>query len=208
MAKTRVWGGSEAGRVSSPPTAPALPHAQETTGDSVPASTAVPSRPRASWQTRVAGAVVAAGVGATGAYYVVTEGPAGTPLPAPAVTASAEVAPLPPVPVVTALPVLPRVRLAVAPHDAIVEVDDAGAPTHDGAVEISGALGSVHHVRVSRGPLEASAEVRVTERGAVPARVELGAPHAAVRGPSGPAVGTPTVAPVAPTKPLIPDRFE
>jgi serine/threonine-protein kinase len=64
----------------------------------------------------------------------------------------------------------------VSPDDASVEVDGAPAGVRGGAFEIAGALGSVHRVRVSKGDREAAADVFVTEKGAVPPRVDLARP--------------------------------
>jgi serine/threonine-protein kinase len=66
--------------------------------------------------------------------------------------------------------------VAVSPADATVEVDGARAEVQGGAFTISGALGSGHHVRVSHGGLDLTTDVFVTEKGAVPPRVELARP--------------------------------
>ena len=209
-------GGRRASAAASipPPPPPSVEGPRETSNDTVPASTATPPRRRAPWQARAAGAAMAAGVGAAGAYYAVAPPPGLT--PAPALTAGAEAPGTARAPAIAPLAELPSVRLAVAPRDVTVEVDDAGVAVHDGAVEIRGALGSVHRVRLSHASQQTSADVHVTERGAVPAHLEIGAPHAAAPGQAGPRPAAATAATVpparpaqaAPTKTLIPDRFE
>jgi serine/threonine-protein kinase len=69
-----------------------------------------------------------------------------------------------------------RVRVVVIPADAEVEIDGARAEVHDGLVEIEGALGSRHRVRVVKRSDEALAEVTVTEMGAQPLKVEIAQP--------------------------------
>jgi serine/threonine-protein kinase len=75
------------------------------------------------------------------------------------------------------------VALAVSPEDASVEVDGAPAEVRGGAVEIAGALGSEHRVRVSKGKDAVTAEVFLTEKGAVPSRLELVPPGMPVAPP-------------------------
>ena len=72
-----------------------------------------------------------------------------------------------------------RVRVVVIPADAEVEIDGARAEVHDGLVEVAGALGSRHRVRVAKRSDEAVAEVTVTEMGAQPLKVEIAAHVAA-----------------------------
>jgi eukaryotic-like serine/threonine-protein kinase len=189
----------------------------ETSG-SVPASTATPPMRRSHWKGRAAGAAaIVAGVSgvavylATGTRVPMGPGAAGSGAVAgaepPAGRASASSAPSAVAPATT------RVALAVAPRDVTVLVDDAIAAVKEGMVEIQGTLGSVHHVRVSRGSVETSAEVVVTAGGPIPAKIELG-PVAAARGPaaggkvSGPLPDKPAGSAHTPAKPLIPDRFE
>jgi serine/threonine-protein kinase len=69
-----------------------------------------------------------------------------------------------------------RVTVRVSPEDASVEVDGAPADVRGGAFDLSGALGSGHRVRVARGSRELWTDVFVTEKGAVPPRVELPPP--------------------------------
>jgi serine/threonine-protein kinase len=72
-----------------------------------------------------------------------------------------------------------RVTLLVFPLDTSVEVDGTRADVVDGGVDIAGELGSGHPVRLFQGEAELRAEVFITEKGAVPSRLELaGTPDA------------------------------
>jgi serine/threonine protein kinase len=186
------------------PPPPATPHE---TGDPVPASTASPSRRERLWPARAAG-VAAMGIVAGAVYYGATSpGRAGGGASPPAVVASTDSPASRATPSVAPQVELPRVKLAVAPADAAVEIDGAAARPSDGAVEIQGAVGSVHRVRVSRGALERSVDVTVTDGGASPHRIELDPPHVhEARSPGG--AGKPPASAPATAKPLIPDRFE
>ena len=66
------------------------------------------------------------------------------------------------------------VRLSVEPADATVDIDGRAAPVKDGNVDIVGALGSVHRVRVIKGTQEATVNVAISALGAVPAHVQVG----------------------------------
>jgi serine/threonine-protein kinase len=66
-----------------------------------------------------------------------------------------------------------HVTLVVFPEDAAVEVDGARAKVQDGAVEVTGPLGSEHRVRVWKGASQVEATVLVTEKGAAPPKVSL-----------------------------------
>ena len=116
-----------------------------------------------------------------------------------------------------------RANLVIFPLDAAVEIDGARAAAQDGVVEITGVLGSVHRVRVSKDGVERSADVVLGEAGAEPPKVELTMPPTMVTAPvsASPAVGgtgrpgtkktaTPggTSAPGPTKNPLIPERFE
>ena len=71
-------------------------------------------------------------------------------------------------------PLAPRtVRLVIIPSDAAVEVDGTKAIPNDGLVEIHGALGSVHAVRVKAFGEETTTNLVVTEDGAIPPKIEL-----------------------------------
>jgi serine/threonine-protein kinase len=65
------------------------------------------------------------------------------------------------------------VALRISPKDAAVEVDGAPAEVRGGTVEIPGALGSSHKVRVVKGRSEQVTEVFVTDKGAIPPQVDL-----------------------------------
>lgn len=85
------------------------------------------------------------------------------------------------------------VRLAVLPRDAEIEIDGAKAEAVDGIVELRGALGSIHRVRVRAGDAAVVRDVVISESGAMPPAVEA-APGAA---PSASAADTPPSAPSA-----------
>jgi serine/threonine-protein kinase len=87
-------------------------------------------------------------------------------------TAVPEASAAPP-PVTVLPPPVMQVTLRVTPADATVEVDGAPVQVRGGAVEIAGALGSSHRVRIARGRIERFTDVFVTEKGAIPPRVEL-----------------------------------
>ncbi len=70
-----------------------------------------------------------------------------------------------------------RVKVVILPADALVEVEGVRVRSKDGVIEITGTLGSVHKVRVFKGKLETDGEVIVTESGAIPPKIELGAPR-------------------------------
>jgi serine/threonine-protein kinase len=92
--------------------------------------------------------------------------------------------------------VKPRaVKLVVLPAGATVEVDGKAAAVDKGVVEISGALGSVHKVRIAAGGAETTGEVVVTESGAAPAKMELAPP------PESPTAAPATAAPTTPDAP-------
>ncbi|WP_438022468.1 protein kinase domain-containing protein [Sorangium sp. So ce233] len=128
-----------------------------------------------------------------------------------------------PVAVAPAAP-LRRVLLTVAPKDAAVEVDGAPADVRDGLVEIAGALGSTHRVRLVSGEVERLGTVVVTENGAVPPAMAVdvaaggasaaaagasAAPLARPQPPRRPAAAkAPAEAPKPPADPLVPSTFE
>lgn len=67
------------------------------------------------------------------------------------------------------------VKLVILPKDAKVEVGGAPVEVSDGLVEITGALGTVHKVRVTAGGESKLTEVVIAESGPVPAKVEIDA---------------------------------
>jgi serine/threonine-protein kinase len=69
--------------------------------------------------------------------------------------------------------------VVAAPPDTKVEVDDVVTSVEDGAVELSGTVGSTHHIKLSRGKQSAPFDVHVTSDGPVPSSVALSAPVAA-----------------------------
>jgi serine/threonine-protein kinase len=71
------------------------------------------------------------------------------------------------------------VTVAILPKDAQVEIDGEPALVRDGTIEISGPLGSVHRIAISKAKSTSITDVVVTEMGAVPPRVELRLPTAA-----------------------------
>jgi serine/threonine-protein kinase len=93
----------------------------------------------------------------------------------------------------------------VSPAGATVDVDGQSAVVIDGALRISGDLGSVHHIRVTSGERSTITDVVITEQGALPSKVALGsaAPRAmsgdAPRGPRPrPTAAQPVAPPAAP----------
>jgi eukaryotic-like serine/threonine-protein kinase len=126
---------------------------------------------RPAWRL-AAGAALLLGIAAAG--YGVTRAPDPAPIAStgavpPRDTPSSALPPVTPV-----APEAPRrVMLVVLPEDASVEIDGAVAAVQNGAVELAGAVGSEHRVRVWKGGQEVSANVTVTEKGPVPPKVEL-----------------------------------
>ncbi len=88
-----------------------------------------------------------------------------------------------------------RIELRITPADAEVEVDGAPGEARGGVVEIAGALGSVHRVRIWKGASDAIADVVVTEAGALPRELALvEAPPASSTEPPAPAGSHPAPA--------------
>jgi serine/threonine protein kinase len=100
------------------------------------------------------------------------------------------------------------VRLAVAPQDVTVEIDGLAAPVREGGVELSGAIGSVHQVRLAKGGQQATTEVVITERGALPpsVKVDVALPASPRGPPSGGAAARPSARPARSTEPPPPSR--
>ena len=63
-----------------------------------------------------------------------------------------------------------------APPDAKVEVDGRSVDVKEGKIDVLGALGSTHPVRVSASGREARADIAIAESGADPASIELVVP--------------------------------
>ena len=66
-----------------------------------------------------------------------------------------------------------RVKLVIMPPDAVTEIEGKRVFAKNGIIEITGAPGSVHRVKLSKGKTETEVEVIVTESGAMPPKVEL-----------------------------------
>jgi serine/threonine-protein kinase len=93
------------------------------------------------------------------------------------------------------------VRLAITPADATVEIDGRATPVEDGAVALSGAIGSIHLVRLTKSGQQATAEVILIERGALPPSVTLN-----VAPPGSATVATGASAPAPRARPSPPPR--
>ena len=92
-----------------------------------------------------------------------------------------------------------RVKLVIFPDDAAVTIDGIPATVKDGIVEISGGLGSVHKVRLSAGSDELERDVVVSDSGALPPKLDLGAAKSQAKPVTGAKAGAgapkPTAAP-------------
>ncbi|WP_437821252.1 protein kinase domain-containing protein [Sorangium sp. So ce1078] len=204
------------------------PAASATSGGPVASgSTGGASASRPAGPSRLPAVLLALGVAGAIAYVAAPR--AADPGDAAAAAASAAAATSAPVasaaPAASAAPdatapapaALRRVVLAIAPGDAAVEVDGAPAEVRDGLVEIAGALGSNHRVRLVRAGVERVEDVVVTENGASPSRIALdvpaarpsGAPIARPQPPrrSAPAKA-PSEAPKPPADPLVPSTLQ
>jgi serine/threonine-protein kinase len=161
-------GGRSRAEGTTTPTLPSSPQSSlegfgKTTGD--PA--AAPAAPRAGRGLVLVAAAAALLAGGALAYQVTRPAP----VPSPGSVDTAKAAPSS-APVDTAAK--PRtVELVILPDGATVEVDGVPAAVKDGVVDITGALGSVHKVRISAGGDETTGKVVVTESGALPAKMAL-----------------------------------
>jgi hypothetical protein len=165
-----------------------------TTAGGLAQSRATPPR-RSAVVPLALGALVLVGGGGVGAYHFLGAKPAplssagSTTVAPPSAAAASATSP-------TVAPDAPKtVRLAiVAPADAKVEIDGVAAQVTDGGVDVSGTLGSSHHVKLTRGKVTTLADVAITNDGAIPSKLELGvAPPAPIKGVA--AGGQPTVKP-------------
>ncbi|MFO0586873.1 MAG: serine/threonine-protein kinase [Polyangiaceae bacterium] len=68
------------------------------------------------------------------------------------------------------------VTVVILPPNATVEVEGVPTKLTEGLLEIEGAVGSVHKVRVVSGSVEKTVRVVVAESGAVPPKIELDVP--------------------------------
>jgi serine/threonine-protein kinase len=148
-------------------TLPLAPSAPVTSMDGLGATVAqaTPPRSRAALLGGAALALVAGGLLAVEVMGSAPPAPAASAAlaaPPPSSAAPAESAPRP-----------RTVRLVILPEGAAVEVDGAPAAVKDGVVEISGALGSVHEVKVSALGEQSTHDVVVAEGGPVPAKIAL-----------------------------------
>jgi len=75
-------------------------------------------------------------------------------------------------------------NLVVAPAAVKVEVDGQPVEVKGGAIELRGALGSTHRVLLRLAGQQLSRDVAITETGALPDRLELGAAPSHARAPS------------------------
>ena len=90
-------------------------------------------------------------------------------------TTTAASAPLP-VPASVSPPAVLTVRLQVSPPNSKVDIDGNATEVVDGFVQFEGPVGSVHTVHGTSGTRQATEQVSIGEAGAVPARLDLGAP--------------------------------
>jgi eukaryotic-like serine/threonine-protein kinase len=158
---------------------------------------ALPVPGRLAAPTGRAGRRLAAGAAVALAAVLAALGAARARGPSPAAASAAPLlaAPMDVAPSDTVL----RVAVVVLPEDAAVDVDGVPGAVHAGVIEIAGAIGSAHDVRVHKGGTEVRARVMVTERGATPVKIELPPPPAPPAAPVG--AGTRPVAAPARTGP-------
>jgi hypothetical protein len=173
---------------------------------------------------------LAMGLGAFGVYRVmsrtIAQSPSATIAPTPAVAATSSALG----PVIEPAQAKRTASVAIQPGDATVTIDGAEAPVHEGAVEVTGSLGSVHKMLVKKGASEKDVDVILSEAGPNPARIDLDppAPSASSSAKSPPpgakgrspassaavatAPSTPptpkTSAPATPAGPTIKEKFE
>lgn len=140
------------------------------------------------------GVVALAAVGGF-AFFKLRPKPAPPPEPAALVAPVPTPEPTPAAPPPPAAPATKTVKVAISPATASVEIDGQKATVAEGEVEITGALGSVHPVKVYVGKRATEGEVVVTEAGAIPAKITLGV---AVPKPPKGADGTATAPATAP----------
>ena len=163
------------------------------------------SAPRRTSTAAVLGAfAVVAVLGGFGVYKLASND--GSP-PPPVVTQQAIVATTAPAPstVPSVAPTQDKtVKVVLVPSDTSAEVDGASVTSRDGIIEVTGALGSVHKVRVFKGKNETLGEVVVTEAGAMPPKLELAAPAAGVTAKPKPGTPGPVATAAATAKPAAP----
>jgi serine/threonine-protein kinase len=166
------------------------------------------------------GASVVLAAGGAAAYFGLAQRHAGAQAPEAASKVSVAAVSAPPVapttaPTASATPpaVERTVRLAVVPALAKAEVEGAPVEVKGGVIELRGLLGSTHRVLLRHNGKQLTREVAITEGGALPDKLELGAAPVRSRAPAAkappvaaaasPAAAT---APAAPTKPTAPAK--
>ena len=148
-----------------------------------------PRAPASGGRAIAAGALLSLVLGGALAYKVL---PRPSPSEGAAASAAGESASAPRVssaaPVAPVAPRTHTVNLVIFPEGASVEIDGSPAVVKDGVVAITGALGSVHKVRVSSGDDHMTSNVVVAESGAVPPKMQL-----EVKAKPAPSAGAPPV---------------
>lgn len=100
-----------------------------------------------------------------------------------------------------------RVKIIVRPGDASVEVDGFNARRRDGVIELTGRVGDVRRLRVTKGSQQIEKDVRIQDKEASPASLDLAELLAAARS-AGPRGAAKRAGPVKPADVLLPDAFE
>ncbi len=213
---------------SQPGTAPAAAATAPDTTASALASSQAGAPAQASRAPLFAGIGAVALLAISGAVYFATRTPAVSATPAPVpnnIPESVIAAASTPAPIPTAAASAPdssntaantssklqRVKLVVIPGDVSVEVEGKAASVKDGLVEIEGTLGSVHRVRLFKGPVQSTAEVIVTEIGPSPPKLELkiaGGPGPKTTGAAGAGTASPIVTVPPPLPTGVKEKFE
>ncbi len=155
-------------------------------------------------------AAVALAVGIGGSYAFNARShatPVSTAVPTPAATPVLVAPPPSPAVAVVASAARPadttprRVKIVILPPDAIVELDGARALARGGILEVTGTLGSVHRLKLTKGKATTHVDIIVTEEGAMPPKVELLFGSAAARASASAAPISPPAASAASTAP-------
>jgi eukaryotic-like serine/threonine-protein kinase len=183
-------------------------------------SQALASRGRSSSLRLYLGAAGVAAVATAGVIYF-----SRTPDPPPvAVAATATPPPIPTsaaaapasAPAVTPAPEasMRTVKVQIVPSEAQVEVEGNKVASVEGVIEITGGLGSVHHVKISKGTVHTQKEVVITAEGPKPPKVELEAAGPRPGGgrpaprPTGAPKATSTAGSTAPPITTFKEKFE
>jgi serine/threonine-protein kinase len=121
---------------------------------------------------------LALGIGGTYAFNARSH-PTPPAAPLTQATPSAVAAPPPPPTVAVATAARPvdttprRVKIVILPSDALVELDGVRALARGGILEVTGTLGSVHRIKLTKGKATTQVDIIMTEEGAMPPKVEL-----------------------------------